>query len=74
MRLTIETYNLQTVERMLCVEALQSAGSIVDAAIQLGITRHALKRRIIKHQIEWPPRRQAIAHLDPVGNGSSSVS
>ena len=74
MRLTIETFNLHTVERMLCVEALQSAGSIVDAAVQLGITRHALKRRIIKHRIEWPPRRQAIAHSDPIGGGPSSAS
>lgn len=54
MRLVIDTYNLQAVERMLCVEALNSAGSIVDAAALLGITRHALKRRIIKHRIEWP--------------------
>lgn len=57
MRLTIDTFNLQAVERMLCVEALNHAGSIVEAAVLLGITRHALKRRIIKHQIEWPIRR-----------------
>ena len=56
MRLTIDTFNLQAVERMLCVEALNHAGSIVEAAVLLGITRHALKRRIIKHRIEWPAR------------------
>ena len=59
MRLVIETYNLQAVERMLCVEALNAAGTIVDAAALLGITRHALKRRIIKHEIAWPPRPRA---------------
>ena len=33
------------------------AGTIVEAANLLGITRHALKRRIIKHNIEWPKPR-----------------
>jgi len=60
MRLVIDTFNLTTVERMLCVEALNTAGTIVDAASLLGITRHALKRRIIKHEIAWPPRPRAI--------------
>lgn len=59
MRLIIETYNLQAVERMLCVEALHAAGTIIDAASLLGITRHALKRRIIRHNIVWPPRVRA---------------
>lgn len=31
------------------------AGAIVPAAKLLRMTRHALKRRIIKHRIEWPP-------------------
>jgi hypothetical protein len=60
MRLVIDTFNLTTVERMLCVEALNTAGTIVDAASLLGITRHALKRRIIKHEIAWPPRPRAV--------------
>ncbi len=60
MRLVIETYNLATVERLLCVEALNAAGTIVDASTLLGITRHALKRRIIKHDIAWPPRPRAV--------------
>ena len=60
MRLVIETYNLAAVERLLCVEALNAAGTIVDASTLLGITRHALKRRIIKHNIAWPPRPRAV--------------
>ena len=67
MRLVIETFNLTTVERMLCIEALNTAGTIVDAAQLLGITRHALKRRIIKHEIAWPPRPRAVV-TDP-GSG-----
>lgn len=59
MRVTIDTYNLQAVERMLCREALNAAGTIIDAASLLGITRHSLKRKIIKHNIEWPRRVQA---------------
>lgn len=54
MRLDIDNFNLSAVERKLCVQALTEAGSIVEAANLLGITRHALKRRIIKHNIEWP--------------------
>ncbi len=54
MRLTINTFDLASTERLLCSEALTAAGSIVEAAKLLGITRHALKRRIVKHEIEWP--------------------
>ena len=54
MRLVLEDWNLNAAERLLCVEALATAGSIVEAAQLLGITRHALKRRIIKLKIERP--------------------
>lgn len=54
MQLTLQNWNLNAAERLLCVDALATAGSIVEAAQLLGITRHALKRRIIKHRIEWP--------------------
>ncbi|MCB9568831.1 MAG: hypothetical protein H6710_16715 [Myxococcales bacterium] len=64
MRLTIETFNLNHVERTLCVEALNLAGTIVDASALLGITRHALKRRIIKHAIDWPPPRVTPASVN----------
>ena len=46
--------NSNTAERKLVVGALEAAGDIIHAALLLGITRHALKRRIIKHRIEWP--------------------
>lgn len=49
----LEDFNLEAAERRLCVEALALAGNIVGAAQLLGITRHALKRRIIKLNIEW---------------------
>ena len=47
----LEDFNLEAAERRLCVEALGLAGNIVGAARLLGITRHALKRRIIKLDI-----------------------
>jgi transposase-like protein len=56
MPILLEDLNLRKAERLLCLTALQKGGSIVEAAQLLGITRHALKRRMIKHQIEWPPR------------------
>ena len=46
--ITLDTFNLASNERRLCVETLALTGSIVGAAQILGITRHALKRRIIK--------------------------
>lgn len=51
----IDDLNLENAERRLCVEALTRGGNIVNAAKLLGITRHALKRRIIKLGIVWPP-------------------
>lgn len=54
MHLILDSYNLAAAERLLCVEALATAGSIVEAAQLLGCTRHLLKRLIIKHRIEWP--------------------
>lgn len=52
----LEDFNLENAERRMCVEALTRAGNIVGAASLLGITRHALKRRIIKLRLEWPRR------------------
>jgi len=52
----LDSFNLDATARLLCSRALEATGSIVEAAKLLGITRHALKRRIVKHQIEWPRR------------------
>ena len=41
MHIALDTYNLTAAERLLCETALTSAGSIVEAAKLLGITRHA---------------------------------
>lgn len=61
MPILLEDLDLRKAERMMCQQALSRAGSIVDAAQLLGITRHALKRRIIKHRIEWPAAAQPSA-------------
>ena len=53
-QLILEDFNLAAAERRLCVEALDRGGNIVAAAQLLGITRHAMKRRIIKLRIDWP--------------------
>lgn len=58
MPILLEDLNLRKAERLLCQQALTRAGSIVEAAQLLGITRHALKRRMIKHRIEWPSASQ----------------
>jgi len=51
--MTYRNYNLQAAIRELIEAALAEAGSIVEAAKLMGITRHSLKRRIVKHGIRW---------------------
>jgi hypothetical protein len=63
---SLEDFDLEAIERRLCVEALELAGNIVDAAWRLGITRQAMKRRIKKHRIAWPrPAPFALRSADP---------
>lgn len=47
-RIQLDSLNLLAAERRLCRVALERAGSIVGAAKLLGVTRHALRRRMIK--------------------------
>ena len=61
----LEDFNLEAAERRLCIEALGLAGNIVGAAQLLGITRHALKRRMIKLDIRGP--RMAVVDRQPSG-------
>lgn len=48
--IVLHSYVLRDAERTICEEA----GGIVEAAKLLGITRYAVKRRIIKLNIVWP--------------------
>jgi transcriptional regulator of acetoin/glycerol metabolism len=54
--IVLESYNVEAAETLLCSRALEATGNIVSAAKLLGITRHAMKRRITKHRIDWPRR------------------
>lgn len=54
MQIILDSFNLTTAERLLVESALQHAGNLVGAAELLGITRHAVKRRLVKHNIRWP--------------------
>jgi len=52
--ITLDTFDLASVERYLCTEALRVAGGSINvAAKMLGITRHALRRRMTKYRIRW---------------------
>jgi transcriptional regulator with GAF, ATPase, and Fis domain len=61
MKITLDNLNLVTAERELVTAALAKAGTILGAAELLGITRHAMKRRMVKHNLRAPwlssPRR-----------------
>jgi len=60
-QLILDSLNLAAAERRLCTEALAQAGNIVGAAALLGITRHAMKRRIIKLGLDRPRRAARLA-------------
>ena len=51
---SLTSYNLEGAEKAVIIAALEVDGTILGASQILGITRHALKRRIIKHRIMWP--------------------
>lgn len=61
--LIIDSLNLNTVERLLIERALKQGGSIIEAAKLLDTTRHAVKRRIMKHGIKWQSVHPAHAHV-----------
>ncbi len=63
--LILEDFNLEAAERRLCVATLDRAGNIVGAAQLLGITRHALKRRMIKLHIDRPRTASATPEVSP---------
>ena len=53
-KLILEDLNLEAAWRRECVATLDFLGNIVGAAQLLGITRHALKRQMIKLRIDRP--------------------
>jgi transcriptional regulator with GAF, ATPase, and Fis domain len=67
--LPLEDLNLEAAERRMCIAALEVAGNIVGAAELLGITRHALKRRMIKLDLDLPKATVARTPHDPPGQG-----
>ena len=75
MPILLEDLNLRKAERLLCEQALRKGGSIVEAAQLLGITRHALKRRMIKHRIDWAgavPMRDS--HMSPPADAPRAMA
>lgn len=61
MPILLEDLNLRKAELLLCQTALARAGSIMEAAQLLGVTRHALKRRMLKYRLESPRGEAAVA-------------
>lgn len=66
MSILLEDLDLRKAELLLCQNALARAGSIMEAAQLLGITRHALKRRMLKHGLA-APREEVVATSVPIG-------
>lgn len=61
----LPTLDLSHLEHMAIEKALAATGSLGDAAKLVGLSRHTLKRRIIKYGIAWPPQRSGpIESLD----------
>lgn len=67
-----DDYNLRSAERTLLELALTRTGSIVEAARLLGITRHALIRRIVKYGIRWAsPATRSFGGSSSTGSAGS---
>ncbi len=49
--LVLDVQTVAELERALCIRALARAGEVADAAGLLGLSEHALRRRIIVHRI-----------------------
>lgn len=64
MSILLEDLDLRKAELLLVQNALARAGSIMEAAQLLGITRHALKRRMLKHGLASP--REEVAAGVPI--------
>lgn len=65
-RLTLSVpLQLVAAERILVEEALRMTGSMVKAAKLLGITRHGLKRRMVKHGLESVDGRRSRLEASP---------
>jgi DNA-binding NtrC family response regulator len=62
MKITLPDLNLVDAERHLVTEALKRTGSLVEAATLLGTNRHALRRLITKHEVQWWPYAQQQDH------------
>ena len=58
MKIQLPDLNLVSAERHLVAEALTRTDSLVEAAKLLGTDRHALRRLITKHDVEWWPYAQ----------------
>jgi DNA-binding protein Fis len=67
MPVTVYNYNLLHAERMLIDQAMTaSRGIMSQAAAHLGITRHALRRRLTKHKLSAEGyRNNSARHSEP---------
>lgn len=65
-RVVLTTFELEGNFRLLIEAALREGGSIARAAAILGLSRHALRRRLDKYGIEQPDEEKK-ATTDPVG-------
>jgi len=61
--LVVDSLNLNAVEHLLIERALKQGGSIIEAAKLLDTTRHAVKRRIMKHGVKWQSVHPAHTHV-----------
>jgi len=51
-RIELDSFDLDAAVHRLCQEALERAGSLVGAAALVGITRHALRRLMVKLKLD----------------------
>ncbi len=60
-KIQLETFSLREAERALIEAACAQSSDLTEAAKLLGISRHALRRRIVKHGLSHPSKARASA-------------
>lgn len=53
-RISLDSLDLAAAERTLIVEALAATGSLIDAAVALGVSTRVLGKKMVHHGITWP--------------------
>lgn len=74
MSITLPTLNLSEAEKALCQQAIATSPTLADAATVLGLTRHALRRRISKYKLTDTARITPVVAQAPMADSDYDMT